>query len=431
MFRNLILFSVLLIAILIFTGCVNPLFDDNASAEDDIYLSYSNKVKSTTPENGEGGIVAGSNLYVRFYRPMHKSKTEQAFTISPEVAGTFSWPERTVLKFDPDPRLRWDQKYTVTINDTAYDTYGNRIDQKHTFTFSTPFENPSVSLVYPEKDSINVNVLSNIEVTFSEDMDRTSVYNAFSISPSHQGVFSWDDLKLVFDPNTELEDNTVYTVTISTAAKDLVENPLKADYSFSFTTAPRSELVKPTIVYIQPMDNDLIKIYLSEKITQATAENPASFSVDGGLIIKTLKLEEDQRTIYLTTSAQVEAKSYQLTIRDLTDLAGNVMDTLTISFTGINPPDLISANPLNSTSIELLFSEPLKIETAQNVNNYFLNPTLRITAAALDLSTEAKVVISVDPQTVSTIYTLTVKNVMDLQGNYIQSNNMVEFEGIP
>ena len=425
------LLSLFSFVILIFTGCVNPLFDDNSTIDDDIYLSKPNEVKSTTPETGEGGIVAGSNLYIRFYRPMHKSKTEQAFTISPVVAGEFSWPERTVLKFDPDPRFKWDQKYTVTINDTAYDTYGNRIGKSYSFTFSTPFENPAISLVYPAKDAININVRDNVEITFSEDMDRTSVYNAFSISPSIQGVFSWTDLKLTFDPNEEFSDNTVYTVTISTAAKDLVENPLKADYSFSFTTAPRSELVKPTIIYVQPTDNNILKIYMSEKITQATAENTNSYSVDGGLIITSLHLEEDQRTITLTTSNQIETKIYTLTIKDLTDLAGNVIDTILISFNGIDPPDLVSANPISSTSIELLFSEPLKIETAQNINNYFLNPFLRITGATLEMSTEAKVLISVDPQTSSQIYTMTVKNIMDKYGIYVQSNNSVEFEGIP
>ncbi|MCK5684402.1 Ig-like domain-containing protein, partial [bacterium] len=417
--RTLLFLSLFSFIILIFTGCVNPLFDDNSTVEDDIFLSYPNEVKSTTPDSGEGGIVAGSNLYIRFYRPMHKSKTEQAFTIDPAVAGEFSWPERTVLKFDPDPRFKWDQKYTVTINDTAYDTYGNRIGKSHFFTFSTPFENPAVSLVYPAKDAISINVKDNVEITFSEDMDRTSVYNAFSISPSVQGVFNWDDLKLTFDPSIELDNNTVYTVTISTAAKDLVENPLKADYSFSFTTAPRSELVKPTVTYVQSTDNNIIKVYLSEKITQATAENANSFSVDGGLIIKSLHLEEDQRTITLTTSNQIEAKVYTLTIEDLTDLAGNVIDTILISFDGIDPPDLISANPVNSTSIELLFSEPLKIETAQNINNYFLNPFLKITGATLEMSTEAKVLISVDPQTSSQIYTLTVKNIMDKYGIYV------------
>ena len=90
----------------------------------------------------------------------------------------------------------------------------------------------------------------------------------------------------------------------------------------------------------------------------------------------------------------------------------------------------MSANPVSSTQIELSFSEALATSTAESTQNYFLNPYLKITGASLETG-GTKVKLNVEAQTSSTIYTVIVKNLMDMQGNYIQSNNSVEFEGIP
>jgi methionine-rich copper-binding protein CopC len=415
--------------IILLSGCLNPIFDDNATVSDP-YLSYPNTVKSTTPPDGTGSVVVDSSIYVQFYRPMYKSKTEAAFEIKPDVAGNFSWPERNVLKFTPTSHFKYDQKYVVTISQTAEDTYRNRLEREYTFSFSTPYEKPYVEKIYPEKGQTNVALGANIEITFSEDMDYTSVYNAFSISPSVAGVFSWKDNTLIFDPNDDLDANTQYQVTISKAAKDLVGNGMEDDFVFSFTTAPKTELEKPYIKYIEVLDNDKLELVMSEKVLQSDAENKNNYTLDGGLILSDAVIGDDGATIYLTTSNQVEGKTYQLGISGIHDLAGNEMDQVTLSFKGIDPPDLEAVNPINSTTIELYFSEKVMTTSAEAVENYFFTPYLEVTSAALK-SDGQTVSLSISPQTEDKTYTVIVKNVKDLDGNTIKSNNYLDFQGIP
>ena len=75
-----------------------------------------------------------------------------------------------------------------------------------------------------------------ITATFSEAMNKSSVQNAFSVSPSVTGSFSWNGNKMVFTPDSNLDYDTSYTVTISTSAEDLAENNLETEYNWQFTT---------------------------------------------------------------------------------------------------------------------------------------------------------------------------------------------------
>jgi len=77
-----------------------------------------------------------------------------------------------------------------------------------------------------------------ITITFSESMDRTSVEQAFSISPDMNGVFSWsaDSRVLTFIPDRSLEHGRDYVVFIDSSARDVSGNTMVLPYTFSFTT---------------------------------------------------------------------------------------------------------------------------------------------------------------------------------------------------
>jgi hypothetical protein len=96
-----------------------------------------------------------------------------------------------------------------------------------------------------------VSVESKVMVRFSEDMDQSSVQNAFSakairnnlgdaINTPISGTFSWPSPEAVeFTPSSTLENNYVYQVQVSTEARDPVGNPLSSALSFSFTTVSK------------------------------------------------------------------------------------------------------------------------------------------------------------------------------------------------
>jgi len=93
-----------------------------------------------------------------------------------------------------------------------------------------------------------VPVKTIIMVTFNEEMNKTSVEEAFSIIPNADGSFSWEGNTMKFILGY-LAYNTEYTVSIKSNAKDsagncldgngngIVEGSPSDDFSWQFTTA--------------------------------------------------------------------------------------------------------------------------------------------------------------------------------------------------
>ncbi|MFO8109491.1 MAG: NosD domain-containing protein [Thermoplasmata archaeon] len=105
-----------------------------------------------------------------------------------------------------------------------------------TWDFTVDVTHPSIISVSPPDGSEDVTLDTDIQVNFSEPMDKTSVEEAFHISPSVNGTFDWDDTIMIFDPDQLLPCNTDYTITIDTGAKDLADNHLTDNYSWNFNT---------------------------------------------------------------------------------------------------------------------------------------------------------------------------------------------------
>ncbi|MBU4203017.1 MAG: Ig-like domain-containing protein [Acidobacteria bacterium] len=62
---------------------------------------------------------------------------------------------------------------------------------------------------------------AKISVTFDEAMNLTSVQDAFLISPSTPGTFSWNNNTMFFTPSSDMIYNTTCRITIGMEAKDL------------------------------------------------------------------------------------------------------------------------------------------------------------------------------------------------------------------
>jgi hypothetical protein len=82
-----------------------------------------------------------------------------------------------------------------------------------------------------------------ISITFNEPVDKASVEEAFAISPSIEGVFSWSGNRMTFTPSGALEV-TEYTVRVSEGALDLSGNQM-APVELEFTTGAAS--AEPTV----------------------------------------------------------------------------------------------------------------------------------------------------------------------------------------
>jgi hypothetical protein len=96
---------------------------------------------------------------------------------------------------------------------------------------------PTVTGTTPADGATGISRSTNIEVTFSEPMDKASTQTAFQIiNPAGvTGTFSWpSSSRMVFNPSSDFAYGTNVTWQVTTAAKDLAGNTLAAAVTRSF-----------------------------------------------------------------------------------------------------------------------------------------------------------------------------------------------------
>ena len=130
---------------------------------------------------------------------MNKASAEAAFSITPSVAGTFSWVGNT-MTFTPITNLTHSTTYTVTISATATDMAGNGLDgngngiaegspiDDYTWSFTTPPPQGEATISFnPPKSIVSVGSVAEINLTLDKAQDGLSGYN-ISISLSNTSV---------------------------------------------------------------------------------------------------------------------------------------------------------------------------------------------------------------------------------------------------
>jgi len=103
---------------------------------------------------------------------------------------------------------------------------------------------PTISSTNPVNNATAVAVDAAITATFSEAMDSSTITtDTFLVSGSSNiaGTVTYSGTTATFTPAAALDYTTTYTATITSGAKDLAENSLEADYTWSFTTESETE----------------------------------------------------------------------------------------------------------------------------------------------------------------------------------------------
>ena len=96
----------------------------------------------------------------------------------------------------------------------------------------------------------------------------------------------------------------------------------------------------------------------------------------------------------------------------------------------INGPTVISAVPVISTNIKIIFNEEVTEETAENIENYVMNNGVEVIEAKQHGLNKTQVNLTVSEMS-SGDYVLTIKNMQDLIGNVTDEQSVdLEFVGI-
>lgn len=143
----------------------------------------------------------------------------------------------------PDPIVIADE-LTVAIDDSTESSTESSDDPIVASDDSTEdFDDPTVSSTNPQDDDTNVAINKSIAATFSEAMEPSTLTTVTYVvtRPDTTQVTGAVDYDLAshiatFNPGSDLEPNTTFTVTITTGAEDLAGNALAIDTVWSFTT---------------------------------------------------------------------------------------------------------------------------------------------------------------------------------------------------
>lgn len=188
-------------------------------------LDYAPKV-----ESGER-VSAATSVVFHFNFEVNRESFENAFSISPQVEGTFSYEnqERTAL-FMPDMPMDTSTIYTVTLDKSAEHIGGLPMQNDFTFSFLTERKNRlSVVNIYPRHGMKNVYENTQIRIHFDgrlveenlnnliwlEDM-QGNVLNRSGIDPNE---FSGNVGSYAFTP-VSLSAGNKYTLKLNAELKD-------------------------------------------------------------------------------------------------------------------------------------------------------------------------------------------------------------------
>lgn len=265
--------------------------------------------------------------------------------------------------------------------------------------------------------TVRVNLKSK---TDSADIARFSLRDdAGNNVPVYLATVNGDGMSVLLTTGYQLENRTHY---------------LSVDGKAWAYVSARSDMAKPTITAFDRISARVYVLTFSEPLHNDTATNASNYTFSGGLKATSLQLSSDKRQVTLTTSNQANNTRYWLTVKNIKDLAGNVMDPRSdLSIVGSNDaskPTIVEADfKVNAdASLTVRFSEQVNRDIAVQTGRYSING-LSILSAAID-GEGRTVTLRTSAQLDKTIYSLTVSGIPDLAGNVMDTKSGLLFGGI-
>ncbi len=202
-------------------------------------------IAAVVPAENAGEVLPNANVVVAFDKAMSKPSAETAFSLKrssdgSSVSGSFSWYGNALI-FKPAADLTGGNQYTASVSTAAKDLSGHPLPGAKSWSFNTT-DRPIVDLVHPPDGTTGVPRSSVVVTFFNKAMDKPSAQAAFSLKrtsdgSSVSGSFGWYGRALIFTPSAPLAANTLFTASVSAAARDLGGKTLANPTTWHFATA--------------------------------------------------------------------------------------------------------------------------------------------------------------------------------------------------
>ena len=207
-------------------------------------------VNSTDPSNSAISIPINTTVSAIFSEDIDPSTIDvTTFTVNNGVSGVVSYDVGTkTATITPSANLAYSTTYTATLTIGITDLALNPLQTPYSWSFTTgaapDTTPPTVDSTSPADNETDVPLDSFISVIFSEDMDPATIdSNSLHLDNGVTSTVSYDagTRTATLTPSANLDEETTYTLTVTTGVQDVAGNTLQADAIFSFTTISESE----------------------------------------------------------------------------------------------------------------------------------------------------------------------------------------------
>ena len=326
--------------------------------------------------------------------------------------------------------------YTITINNIRDRApIPNTIASNSTKSYSYYQEDNTPPAIYSAEiraaDKVDVIFTEALEQSSAENIDNYAIDNGITILSAELD----NNLKTVHLNTLSHQVGITYTITINNVMdRANPPNIIASNSVYQYTYSPK-DTTPPTIILVDSKDATHVDVTFSEDVERESAEDEGNYYINNGISIIEVLLDDNQRVVHLTTTSHASGETYVLTVNNIKDRApipNTIEENTTAAYTFIvedrTPPAITDVIPVNAINVEVIFSEILDRNAAENNENYSINNDIQVLNATLYADLKTVLLITTDHEP-NKSYTLTVNNVKDraFPPNTIEPNSTYKY----
>jgi len=181
---------------------------------------------------------------------------------------------------------------------------------------------------------------------------------------------------------------------------------------------------KPELMSVKMQGSNLLELNFSESLDQASSENRNNYEIDPSVEVQNATLDTVTLTrVFLETTTHMPGVGYSLHVMNVKDratipntISSDTWKSYSMPTAGgladNTAPTIARIEPVSSTRIDIIYSEPVNKNSAENIGNYSINNGVKIESVALN-DNSVRAHLTTSSHKLGEPYFINVKNIKD------------------